>query len=570
MLFRVTAIDSAIDLDSINSGSNLSDYNIVPVARSYDTTKWQRVAGSYAQNLQITCTDAQCTLNIPSLSGNDEGRFVLMPFQHSLENDKAIVSRFFHQTTFGPTMTMINDWNYTAPDMVTEMASWVKDQMNSASNPETLHREFFRKRVNGELEQEEEAPQLAGSRKQMFKVRNPCHAGSRWVKHAFSTDDYTMPLTATQQANGSWLLKVNDVPRTIVISWKDTNGNDLGPGPYLIQFRVDEMLGGRFGTYFENDFEQFVLRELLCCKSIRRSHLLIFLLSAIRNSIDPTYIYVEGGNPAVFLPIDTGNITFVDLPPEDNFVNTPAITSRNNWDIWFDETLYLTNDLTDPRCSLFDFTNTLNIVGKLGVSGDQVRYGRYVEFEKNTLESPIPSGGADLEACSNPLMDWKNSESCHISNEPACTTFTFENLDPNNSATVVCGSPSEVENDPFGQSIFHLASTTRLKSFDSFAEQKKSAWSMIAIDENTKDQLRQRVAWALSQILVITPNQIENEDFSEMHLSYYDIFVKVSTFTRIMIKVWVAYCSLGFEISYSLFCYTYTFLRTHLPITLTF
>ena len=99
----------------------------------------------------------------------------------------------------------------------------------------------------------------------------------------------------------------------------------------------------------------------------------------------------------------------------------------------------------------------------------------------------------------------------------------------------------------FGQSIFHLASTTRLKSFDSFAEQKKSAWSMIAIDENTKDQLRQRVAWALSQILVITPNQIENEDFSEMHLSYYDIFVKVSTFTRIMIKVWVAYCLFGLK-----------------------
>lgn len=46
---------------------------------------------------------------------------------------------------------------------------------------------------------------------------------------------------------------------------------------------------------------------------------------------------------------------------------------------------------------------------------------------------------------------------------------------------------------------------------------------------NAKDQLRQRMAWALSQILVITPNQIEtSKDEAEVYLNYYDIFV-VST-----------------------------------------
>ena len=43
---------------------------------------------------------------------------------------------------------------------------------------------------------------------------------------------------------------------------------------------------------------------------------------------------------------------------------------------------------------------------------------------------------------------------------------------------------------------------------------------------NAKDQLRQRMAWALSQILVITPNQIEtSKDEAEVYLNYYDIFV---------------------------------------------
>ena len=36
--------------------------------------------------------------------------------------------------------------------------------------------------------------------------------------------------------------------------------------------------------------------------------------------------------------------------------------------------------------------------------------------------------------------------------------------------------------------------------------QKKDVWSMIALESS--DQLRQRMAWALSQILVVTPNQV--------------------------------------------------------------
>ena len=39
-----------------------------------------------------------------------------------------------------------------------------------------------------------------------------------------------------------------------------------------------------------------------------------------------------------------------------------------------------------------------------------------------------------------------------------------------------------------------------------------------------KDQLRQRMAWALSQILVVSPNGIEHTRQTESFLTYYDIF----------------------------------------------
>ena len=56
------------------------------------------------------------------------------------------------------------------------------------------------------------------------------------------------------------------------------------------------------------------------------------------------------------------------------------------------------------------------------------------------------------------------------------------------------------------------------------ANQKRNAWATIALTSG--DQLRQRMAWALSQILVVTPNQIGDIGYSEVYLNYYDIFVR--------------------------------------------
>lgn len=45
------------------------------------------------------------------------------------------------------------------------------------------------------------------------------------------------------------------------------------------------------------------------------------------------------------------------------------------------------------------------------------------------------------------------------------------------------------------------------------------------ISLSSQDQLRQRMAWALSQILIVTSQQIA-EASSEPYLNYYDIFVR--------------------------------------------
>ena len=47
---------------------------------------------------------------------------------------------------------------------------------------------------------------------------------------------------------------------------------------------------------------------------------------------------------------------------------------------------------------------------------------------------------------------------------------------------------------------------------------------MIAL--SAQDQLRQRMAWALSQILVVTSKQVTEDGLSEPYLNYYDIFVR--------------------------------------------
>ena len=106
-------------------------------------------------------------------------------------------------------------------------------------------------------------------------------------------------------------------------------------------------------------------------------------------------------------------------------------------------------------------------------------------------------------------------------------TMTF----PDSTGAVVCGSPFEEGNDPA------LGGSRRRGAFGSlnrdfvvpnegdFIKQKGMVWTDIAL--TAQDQLRQRTAWALAQILVVSPDSLQ-EGLSETEpmTAYYDIFIR--------------------------------------------
>jgi hypothetical protein len=110
--------------------------------------------------------------------------------------------------------------------------------------------------------------------------------------------------------------------------------------------------------------------------------------------------------------------------------------------------------------------------------------------------------------------------------------FTPDSIQYNDSKGIlICGSPYEVANDlDFGGSVGRGAFDSRNVDFLStgeveFHKQKRIVWTEISF--SAKDQLRQRVAWALSQILVVTPKAVSDGEYiTEAFVNFYDIFVR--------------------------------------------
>jgi hypothetical protein len=92
-------------------------------------------------------------------------------------------------------------------------------------------------------------------------------------------------------------------------------------------------------------------------------------------------------------------------------------------------------------------------------------------------------------------------------------------------ATLVCGSPGEVANDPVNGALYDMENPEEDTTYDDYMHQQKTkVWTMIAL--NSADQLRQRMAWALSQIVTVVEGNIDAHDLTEIYLSYYDIMVR--------------------------------------------
>merc|ERR1711862_189747 len=93
---------------------------------------------------------------------------------------------------------------------------------------------------------------------------------------------------------------------------------------------------------------------------------------------------------------------------------------------------------------------------------------------------------------------------------------------------VICGSFGEVANVKIGGGLYHVSFDVAYEHKSTpqevYINARKTIMTMIAL--NAPDQLRQRQAWALPQILTIASPSIENKDLTEMRLAYTDILVR--------------------------------------------
>ena len=153
-LTRVTPVKANASL------ADLSSWDMIPVARSYLQQDWESTAGMYAARQVVkSCksnNSTRCVVVLPSLPSATAltSLFLLTSYAYSMDVPSQ-VARFLEQTTFGPTLqgikNFIDSGATTGKDLQTQMALWVKNQMNPNFTPPTYHREYFRKRVGGAM-----------------------------------------------------------------------------------------------------------------------------------------------------------------------------------------------------------------------------------------------------------------------------------------------------------------------------------------------------------------------------------------------------------------------------------
>ncbi len=251
--------------------------------------------------------------------------------------------------------------------------------------------------------------------------------------------------------------------------------------------------------------------------------------------------------PQVFYDVENP-IRRISLPSIENFEKIDGIAADQRYQMNVASTYRMLVDKRDDECNTFvseeNRPDYRYIVGSLDGSDDQFHYSGYAYVSDNSIENPLADGGAykldhsklpggDDIFCSNAAMDFQNKDSCYIAPGPACVPQALGRYAGDGAVVtegvVVCGSRGEVANNlniPVEKANrFKFFETASSVFFNGFGRQRENVWSMIALE--APDQLRQRVAWALSQILVVTPNQIDNADLiSECFLNYYDIFVR--------------------------------------------
>ena len=275
---------------------------------------------------------------------------------------------------------------------------------------------------------------------------------------------------------------------------------------------------------------------------------------AFRLVVDNICKDIKGGNPEVIIDPTYLSTLSTWSNIENRMMDFSTFDSTKLIEIDVERTkgsrLLLIQSVTDNKCSTLPnpIDNSYLSVPPSRETPDPPVYAilpdgkyaihdyRYQAFE-NTVENPKLDGGGNLvvEAsnggdsqimlCANSRRNIFNEDFCKISHEPnTCMVYNeaISTIKGQEGGTVVCGSIGEVAPDPLNDDYYdNLNYHLDVLNYRAI---HKRVWQQIALFSD--DQLRQRVAWALSQIMVVPSGVLPGSQNAEGNSMFYDIFVR--------------------------------------------
>eukprot|EP01125_Pyxidicula_operculata_P014519 TRINITY_DN483_c0_g6_i1.p1 TRINITY_DN483_c0_g6~~TRINITY_DN483_c0_g6_i1.p1 ORF type:complete len:1985 (+),score=368.79 TRINITY_DN483_c0_g6_i1:207-6161(+) len=329
------------------------------VARSYDGNTWETVSDQDYPPVDLDCNSGSGCF-IRYTEGSFDVKSLEVPENILNITETEHFARFLSQTTFGfqksELLSAVENYpgrNYTG---------WIIDQM---ALPSTLLRSYFRQRTNNR--------QLVTG--DVGTVIQPCEAGSRWHRYAFTYRDEGKTISIYANETSAFSFRVGGVLRTENSSfldndWPASNMSWVYPLQYVICDVVEAVDGKIKLTPVSN---------LTACNIIIK-------------------------NPAINFTNPDPNITKVLAPWEANFVQIPGLQ-------------YAFISKTSIPCSLgirdaFISYNNL-----------WYRYDPRLKILTNTLESPANAPAqADIK-CPAVVRTFLNNGTCL--RRASCAPLTF-------------------------------------------------------------------------------------------------------------------------------------------------
>lgn len=339
---------------------------------------------------------------------------------------------------------------------------------------------------------------------------NPCATHSTWRRNVVTVKDAGKQLEVSK--NGDWWeLSIDGHLRSMTQSLEfEDSAMAFSAGVYDICSSADALRRGQVRVKSENTGRRAT------CHVVKPESLLVNFpegfvpTHVVSGSVAPLANTMHWSKTSESLPqyvkvTDTNQARCAGVPQNYSGLGTPVffLTRANEWLIH------------DPRIVMKD----------------------------NTLDSPLANGGLnqlsakEIRFCSNVPRTMFNEESCVLFRGQACRPGTT-NPRLAKKGLVVCGSAGEVANDPLLGDNWLDVSAVDLGRQRDFGipldtesgrrgQEREFIWSQVVA--TAPDQLRQRTAWALSQIFSMPKSSIITQNrLNEFFQSYYDIFVRNS------------------------------------------